>query len=96
MVFVDHVGEKLLGGEIVRDRVDVEGKTDVFFRGVEDAFPARDARVVDEDGGIANFRSDAGCHCCEGGWGGDVAFVVMHIGGCGRSQYDSFGGFRNT
>lgn len=77
MVALDHAGQELLGKEVVRERVHVEGQADVLFGGVEDALAARAAGVVDEDRGVAEGAADGGGGGLDGIFGGEVALEVV-------------------
>lgn len=64
----DHGGQELLREVVVAEGVYFEGEVDVLFGGFEDGFAARDARVVDEDGGVAERGADL--RGCAGDGGG--------------------------
>jgi hypothetical protein len=74
------VREEFLDCEVVREGVDIEGEAQVGFGGVEDGAASHNARVVDEDGWVADCEADGLCGEREGFAGGDVAFEVVDRG----------------
>ena len=58
MVAVHHVREELLCQVVVGERVDFERQIEILLGSVEDSFAARDARVVDQDGRVAERSAD--------------------------------------
>lgn len=76
----DEAGKELLGEDVVRDGVDVEGEPDVLLGGLEDGLSAGNAGVQDEDGGVADGAADLGSDRGDGGRVGDVALEVVDVG----------------
>lgn len=81
VVLLDHVGEELLGEEVVAQRVHVEGKADVVLGRVEDGLAAGAASVVDEHRGVAEGGAHGGRGLDDGRLVGEVAVEVLHRGG---------------
>lgn len=80
MVARDQAGQELLGKDVVRDGVDIEGEPDVLLCRFEDGLSARYTGVQDEDGGVADGAADLGCNGRDGRGVGDVAFEVVDVG----------------
>ena len=59
--------------------VDAEGQVEVALGGVEDGFAACDARVVDEDCGVAQGGADLAGGGFDGGGGGEVAVEEVDV-----------------
>lgn len=79
MVVRDHVWKELLCELVVRDGVDLEGETEVVVGGIEDGLAAREAGVVDEDGGVADFALDGGSAFFDCIGGAEIAVEVVDI-----------------
>lgn len=77
----DQAGQELLGQDVVRDGVDVEGEADVLLGALEDGLSACDTGVEDEDGGVADGAADLSGDRGDGGRVGDVALEVVDVGG---------------
>lgn len=80
VVALNHGGEELLGEEVMREGIHVEGEADVVLAGLEDGFATSTAGIVDKDGGIAEGGTDGGCGGYNGGLGGEIALEVLHRG----------------
>lgn len=76
MVVLDHMWEELLGEVVVGEGVDLEGQVDVLLGAVEDCAAARDTRVVDEDGGVAERGADLSGGGFDRGGRGEIAVEV--------------------
>lgn len=83
MIVAYEGGEEFLHNPVVCEDVDLECEAHIFLAGVEDAFAADNASVVDDDCRVADVFADLGGDGREGGRGGDVAWVVMDVGCCG-------------
>jgi hypothetical protein len=60
VVVLNHVRQELLGEVVVRKGIDLEGKADVLLGRLQDRLSSCDARIVDEDRGVAEFGADLG------------------------------------
>ena len=56
-------------------------------RGLQDGVGARDAGVVDEDAGVAEYAADFGGDGGDGVRGGDVAIIVVDVCVWVKHQY---------
>jgi hypothetical protein len=75
-----------LGQVVVGEGVDLKGQAQVGVGDVEQVLAAREARVVDEDGGRADEGGDGGTDGADLRGGGEVAVEVV---GC----WAGWGGF---
>lgn len=79
VVRAHHGGEELPRQVVVGECVDAEGQVEVALGGVEDSFAACDARVVDEDCGVAQGGADLAGGGFDGGGGGEVAVEEVDV-----------------
>jgi hypothetical protein len=80
MIALDHSRKKFLDKEIMRDGVDVEGKANILFRGIQDTFAAGDTGIVNQNGWVSNKASDFAGNRCNGRGRRDIAFEIVDVG----------------
>lgn len=80
VVVLDHVGQKLAGQPVMRERVDFEGQTDIRLGRSEHCLPAQNTRVVNEHGRLAHLRADLGRYFSNLVGRRDVALEELDVG----------------
>ena len=75
MVLCDHAWQELAHHQEMRDGINLEGLPDLGLWLLKDCAVVANARIVDENRGVALGCSDLFCDFSDTGGGGDVGFV---------------------
>jgi hypothetical protein len=85
MVLLNHARQELAHHEEMRDGVDLEGLTDLGLWFLENRAIVADARVVDENCGIAMLCADLLCDFGDAGGRSDIGLEECGAGCCIQS-----------
>lgn len=82
MVLCNHIGEKFANELVVAHGVDLEGKTEIIIRRLEDILSPSESSIVYKDGRISNRGFDFGARRANGIWIRQIAVEIVDIRWC--------------